>query len=375
MVTGHALMLAAAPIVGLSLTTDPTWVTLPVALHFLVMMATSLPAAFLMKRIGRRAGFLLGNVCGIAGALVAAYGIWQRDFLLFNLGLALNGVLSGFGTYYRFAAAEAAGADYRSRAISYVLAGGVVAAVVGTTLARVTEHSVPQAPFMGSYLSVMAIYLLAIVALLFVDIPAATSADRRKVGRSYGEIARHPAFIVALIGGTFGFGVMNLIMMATPLAMHDHHYPFGDVALVIQWHMLGMFAPSFVSGRLIARFGVVPIMLWGVVLCGACLAINLMSAHFWALSMALILLGVGWNFLFVGATTLLTETYRPEERAKIEGLNDFLIIGVITTFSFSAGALHHHLGWALVNVLVIPMLLGVALAIAWLARQRSLTAA
>jgi MFS family permease len=370
MMTGQTLMLTAAPIIGLSLTDNPALVTLPVALAFLAMLLTSLPAALLMKHIGRRAGFLIGTVLGILGSLLAAYAIWTNDFVLFCAGLAVNGMLSGFGTYYRFAAADAAGPEYRARAISYVLTGGVVAAMLGPNLANWTKDAIGGAPFTASYLSVIAIYAVALIALAFVRIPTPTAAERRSDGRSYAAIARQPAFVVAAIGAMLGYGVMSLVMMSTPLAMHDHGHPFGDTAFVIQWHILGMFAPSFVTGRLIARHGALTVMLWGALLCGVCVAINLASTGVWALTAALMLLGVGWNFLFIGGTTLLTETIRPEEKAKTEGMNDFLILAVVTTVTFSAGALHHHLGWALVNVAVLPLLAVISAAVFWLKRYR-----
>jgi MFS family permease len=370
MMTGQSLMLSAAPFIGLALASDASLATLPIGVQFGATLATVMPAAFLMKHLGRQPGFLLGALLGIAGSTLAAYAIWIGSFALFCAGLAFNGMHNGFGTYYRFAAADAAGPAFRSRAISYVLAGGVLAAFLGPNLARWTQHALPQAPFSASYVSLALVYLLAFSALLFVRIPRLSAQERQRRGRPYREIARQPAFIVAVLGGTISYGVMNLIMTSTPLAMHAHHYPFEDAAFVIQWHVVGMFAPSFVTGGLIARYGVLNVMQWGAVLCALCVGVNLASTELWAIWLALVLLGVGWNFLFVGGTTLLTETYRPEERAKTQSLNDLLVLGTTTLTALSSGPLHHVFGWSALNAAVVPLIALIALALLWLKRRR-----
>ncbi len=375
MITGQALMLAAAPFIGLALAPDKSLATLPIGLQFAATLFMTMPASFAMKHIGRRPGFLIGAALGIVGSCLAAYAIWAGDFALFCAGLALNGMYNGFGTYYRFAAADAAGPDYRSRAIAYVLAGGVAAALLGPNLARWTVDSIAGAPFSGSYIGLVGVYIVALVATAFVDIPQPTAAERVGGGRPLSEMARQPAFAVAVFGGMIGYAVMNLVMLSTPLALHEHHHPFGDAAFVIEWHMLGMFVPSFFTGRLIARHGTTTIMQWGAILGALCTAINLASAELWATWLALVLLGIGWNFLFVGATTLLTETYAPAEKAKAQALNDFLILGTVTTTAFSSGPLHHYLGWELVNASVIPLIVAVAIAVTWLKRRRQSTPA
>ena len=370
LMTGQALMLAAAPFIGLKLASDQSLATLPIGIQFGATLATTMPAAFIMKHLGRRPGFMIGAVLGLFGSSLAAYAIWLGNFALFCAGLALNGMFNGFGTYYRFAAADAASPEYRSRAISYVLAGGVVAAFLGPNLARFTADSIPAAPFIGSYLGLILVYLVTFSALLFVDLPPLTAEERRQTGRPLAQIARQPAFVVAVLGGMIAYAVMNLIMTSTPLAMHEHHYAFGDAAFIIQWHMLGMFAPSFFTGRLVARYGMLTVMQWGAALCAVCVALNVASSELWAIWLALVLLGVGWNFLFVGATTLLTETYAPEERAKTQAINDFLILGTVTITAFSSGPLHHFFGWSVINVSVVPAIVLVALAIVWLKRRR-----
>jgi MFS family permease len=368
LMTGGSLLIATSALVGYRLAPDKALATLPLAMQMLASMLTSIPASLLMQRVGRRAGFLLGSSIGIVGAGLAAYAIVTGSFALFTLGAALSGTFAGFGNYYRFAAADVATADYRSTAISYVLAGGVVAAFIGPNLAHWTSTWL-VAPFAGSYLALAGILVLSFGTQLFLDIPR-PARETRGGGRALSIIVRQPVFMVAALGGMFGYGIMALVMTATPLAMHDHHYAFGDTAFVIEWHVLGMFAPSFFTGHLIRRFGVLQVMLAGGLLSAACVGINLTGtslSHFW---LALFLLGMGWNFLFIGATTLLTETYAPEEKAKTQALNDFLVYSMVTIAVLSAGTLQHRLGWQAVNYGVIPLIAVVVLAVAWLLLRR-----
>ena len=371
LMTGGSLLIATSALVGYRLAPDKALATLPLAMQMLASMLTSIPASLLMQRIGRRAGFLLGSTIGIAGAGLATYAIVTGNFVVFTLGAAVSGMFAGFGNYYRFAAADVATADYRGTAISYVMAGGVVAAFIGPNLAHWTSAWL-VAPFAGSYLALAGILVLSFATQLFLDIPR-PPRETRGGGRALGAIARQPVFIVAAIGGMLGYGIMALVMTATPLAMHEHHYAFGDTAFVIEWHVLGMFAPSFFTGHLIRRFGVLQVMLAGGVLSAVCVMVNLAGtglAHFW---LALFLLGVGWNFLFIGATTLLTETYAPEEKAKTQALNDFLVFSMVTLAALSAGTLQHHLGWRAVNYGVIPLIAVTLVAVTWLLlRRRSL---
>ncbi len=369
--SGNSLLIATSALVGLRLAADKSFATLPLALQFFASMLTTVPASFLMKAIGRRGGFTVGTLFGLAGAGLAAFAIVAGSFLHFCLAAALIGAFNGFGTYYRFAAADVATPDYKSRAISYVLAGGVVAALVGPNLAHWTRDWLSGIEFAGSYLSLLGIYGLSLVALLFVRIPPPTVAQAHAHGRPLLDVARQPVFLVALASGALGFGVMALVMTATPLAMHQHAHAFADTAFVIEWHLLGMFAPSFFTGHLIRRFGVLNVMLAGVVLYVGCVAVNLAGTevgHFW---LALTLLGVGWNFLFVGGTSLLTETYTESEKAKAQALNDFAVFTVITASSLSAGALQHHFGWRTVNLGVLPLIAVILGALLWLRARRA----
>ena len=246
-----------------------------------------------------------------------------------------------------------------------MLAGGVVAAFAGPNLANWTRDLWGTA-FSGSYASLIVLYAASLLALLFLDIPREGVAEQAVGVRSLKTIARQPSFIVSVFGAMVAYGVMNVLMTSTPLAMHRYGHSFSDTAFVIQWHVFGMFAPSFFTGHLINRFGVLRIMLVGVVVIGVCVAANLLGTtvlHFWA---ALLLLGLGWNFLFVGATTLLTETYTVEEKAEVQGINDLLVFATVTLSAVSAGALHHALGWETVNVGVMPLLLLCFASVAWL---------
>jgi MFS family permease len=365
LITGTSLLLASCALVGMTLSSTKALATLPLALLFLAQMATTIPASLYMQRVGRRLGFMTSSVFGMAGAAIATVGVMQAEFSIFCLGTILIGVFNGFGQYYRFAAADAAPEEYRSRAISYVLAGGLIAAFAGPNLAKWSRQLLPG-EFAGSYAILTGIYLLAFSIAFFLTIPKPGATTRSAGGRPLAEIARQPAYLVAVASAMVGYGVMNFIMIATPLAMHGYAHPFSDTAFVIQWHVFGMFVPSFFTGHLIRKFGTANIMLTGVVLLVLCVGINFTGTtviHFWS---SLIFLGLGWNFLFVAATTQLTETYSPGEKAKAQALNDFIVFGTVTLTSFSSGAVQNILGWETINTAVIPFLILIALANFWL---------
>ena len=366
--SGTSLMVATTALVGYALADDKAYASLPFTLQLLATMFTSIPAAMLMARIGRKNTFLFGAVLAMFGAAICALAVLQNSFYLFILGSVLIGVFSGFANYYRFTAADSVDTEHKSRAISYVLAGGVLAAIIGPNLANLTREMISGAAFAGSYGSIIVLYVLSFIALSFLDLPhtyQAVSKATRSV-RPLSVIARQPRFIIAVISGMLGYATMTLVMTATPLAMQHHHHVYGDTAFVIQWHVLGMFAPSFFTGDLIKRFGLSLIMFTGVLFGLACVFINLLGtsvSHFW---LALVLLGISWNFLFIGATTLLTETYHPDEKFKAQALNDFLVFSMVSTASLSAGILHHNLGWQFVNYMAIPMLCIILLSLVWL---------
>jgi len=369
LITGTSTLLTSSAIVGLALAGHKSLATMPLALLFLAQMATTIPASLYMAKVGRRLGFMTSSLFGLAGAAIMTAAVVTANFGLFCLGTALIGVFNGFGQYYRFTAAEVVPDDYRSRAISYVLVGGVIAAFAGPNLANWSRHLLP-AEFAGSYACLVGLYLLAFGFASLLQIPKPAAAARSTSGRPLSIIAGQPAYLVAVASAMVGYGIMNFIMIATPLAMHGYAHAFSDTAFVIQWHILGMFVPSFFTGHLIRRFGTANIMLTGILLLGLCVWINFSGTtvtHFWS---ALVLLGLGWNFLFVGATTLLTETYAPEEKAKAQALNDFIVFGTVTLTSFSSGAVQHALGWQTINLAVIPFLVLVTIANLWLRSTR-----
>jgi MFS family permease len=365
LITGTSMLLTSSAIVGMALAGNKSLVTLPLALLFLAQLVTTIPASLYMAKVGRRLGFMTSSLFGLAGAAAATAGVFKSDFSLYCFGTALIGMFNGFGQYYRFTAAEVASEEYRSRAISYVMAGGVIAAFAGPNLANWSRHLL-STEFAGSCASLIVLYLLAfgLASFLRIQKPAAVSGPQG--GRNLGVIACQPAYLVAVLSALVSYGVMNFIMIATPLAMTSHAHAFADTAFVIQWHILGMFVPSFFTGHLIRRFGTTNIMLAGIFLLALCVAINFAGTtitHFWS---ALVLLGIGWNFLFVGATTLLTGTYSPNEKAKAQALNDFIVFGTVAITSFSSGAVHHALGWQTINMAVIPFLILVTVANLWL---------
>ena len=352
---GAVLVIVVSALAGQALAEDKALATVPFALQFLMTMVSTVPASLLMGRIGRRAGFTVGQVIGICGAGLAAYAISQGSFVLFAVGSATLGIHNAFWQYYRFAAADMADADFRPKAISYVMAGGLVAAFLGPEIAKLSRDLIAPAAFAGSYAALAGMCVVNIGLLRLVRIPTPTTA--LFAGRPLGSIVRSPVFLVAAAAAMIGYASMNLVMTATPLAMHAEHFDFADTAYVIQWHVVGMYAPSFVTGHLIRRHGAPRVIVAGTLVMLAAVAVNLVDQtlmHYW---FGLVLIGIGWNFMFVGGTTLLAECHRPEERARIQALNDFLVFGTVSAASLSSGALQHAHGWAVVNLgVVIPIL-------------------
>ena len=370
LLANNSALVTVNALAGYALATDKSLATLPVTAYFVGSMLTTLPLSLLMKRYGRRAGFTLGALFAILGSLTCAGAVYIGSFWLLCLGVLILGGYFAAGQYFRFAAADAAPPDFRSQAISLVLAGGLVGGFLGPLASRYAKDVMTGHAYVGTYFVLVAFAVLSMLVLRWLDIPPLTASERKKAGRPIGEIARQPAFIVALLCGMVSYGVMNLIMTATPLAMVACQHPFSDAAFVIQWHFISMFAPSFVTGKLIHRFGLRTILLTGVALNVGCVAFALSGldvAHFW---FALVLVGLGWNFLFVGATTLLTECHTPAERAKVQGVNDAAIFTTLVVSSLSSGALFTYQGWQVMNAAALPFLLLTGLSILWLARQR-----
>ena len=368
--TNNSILIATNGLAGYALANDKAFATLPVTAYIVGAALTTMPASLLMRRLGRRAGFALGAVFGIVGALICAYAAFAHDFWLLCAGALVLGIYNATGQYYRFAAADSASIDFKSKAISLVLAGGIAGGILGPETSKISKDLFAQAVFAGSYLSLGVFCLLAIGLVSLIDIPPLTLAEQKESGRPLSVIARQPAFIVAVLSAIIGYGVMNLLMVATPLAMMACQHPFSDAAFVIQWHVIAMFAPSFFTGTLIKRYGVINVMLAGVVLNLGCIGVALAGlavANFW---MAMVLLGVGWNFMFVGGTTLLTECHAPSERAKAQGANDLAIFITMAVTSLSSGLLFTLQGWKLMNQLAVPFLLLTGAAMLWFAALR-----
>ena len=373
MMTSQTLVVTTSALVGLALAPHQSLATLPYALQFIAVMTVTYFASLLMGRIGRKRGFLLASAVGCIGALVATGGIVAGSFVLFCAGSFLFGVFFAFSQYYRFAAAEIATDDYRSRAISFVIAGGVVAGFAGPWIASGTRLTFVDAEFAGSYASMFVLYVVSALILGFIRFPdAASAAVEGGPPRPLSTVARQPAYIVALLASVVAYGSMNLVMAATPLAMQARGFSPEQISFVISCHVLGMFAPAFITGHLIRWFGVLNVMLWGALLLTACVAINLhgeTTENFW---ISLTLLGVGWNFLFTGGTTLLTTTYRPAERSRAQGFNDFIVYSVISFTAVGSGGFHAWFGWQAINVGVTPFLVVAAGLVVWLRlRQRA----
>jgi MFS family permease len=370
LLTNNSILIATNGLAGYALANDKAFATLPVTAYIVGAALTTMPASLLMRRLGRRAGFALGAVFGIVGALICAYAAFAHDFWLLCAGALVLGIYNATGQYYRFAAADSASIDFKSKAISLVLAGGIAGGILGPETSKISKDLFAQAVFAGSYLSLGVFCLLAIGLVSLIDIPPLTVAERKDSGRPLSVIARQPAFIVAVLSAIVGYGVMNLLMVATPLAMMACQHPFSDAAFVIQWHVIAMFAPSFFTGTLIKRYGVINVMLAGVVLNLGCIGVALAGlevAHFW---MAMVLLGVGWNFMFIGGTTLLTECHTPSERGKAQGANDLAIFITMAVTSLSSGLLFTLQGWKLMNQLAVPFLLLTGAAMLWIAASR-----
>jgi len=368
--TNNSILITVNALAGYALAADKALATLPVTSYFVGSALATLPLAMLMKRYTRRTGFTVGALFAIAGSLVCAAAVYTGNFWLLCFGVVVLGAYFAAGQQYRFAAADSVTGNFRSRAISLVLAGGIAGGFLGPETSKLTTDLIADHPYTGAYFSLVAFALLSILALRWLEIPPLPESERREAGRPLGEIARQPVFAVALLCGMVSYGVMNLLMTATPLAMDVSAHPFSETAFVIQWHIVGMFAPSFVTGNLINRLGVMTVLLAGVALNIVCVAIALAGVdvmHFW---LALVLLGIGWNFMFVGATALLTESHTPAERAKVQGVNESAIFITMMVSSLASGALFTIQGWQAMNRWAVPVLLLAGVAVLWLTWTR-----
>jgi MFS family permease len=356
LVTGNVLLIAVSPLIGASLAPNASWSTAPVATQWLGLMCATIPASLIMAKLGRKRGFILGNMVGLVGAVVAVQALIGERFGLFLLATWLIGIGIGFGQLYRFAAVEAASVPMRDRAIGLVMGGGVLAAFAGPWLARVSRE-LGEVPFLGSFVGLAALYALALVVLMLTRLPPASRTHGEGIALPLGKILCQPGFIVAVSAAMVGYGVMNLAMTATPLAMAGAGHPFDLVSMTIQWHVVAMFLPSFFTGHLATRFGAKRIIVTGCLLLVASALVAQRGIDLAGFNVALILLGLGWNFTFLPATGLLTESYRPVDKARTQAANEFLVFGTAAVTALLAGPLVSTLGWANLNLLLIPVAL------------------
>lgn len=370
MLSAVVMSMALGAILGNTLAPDKSLATLPIALMVIGTATVSLPAALLMRRHGRRAGFLLGALLGVSGSALCALALHEQSFTLFAVGHFLLGSYQGFANYYRFAAVEASDPSHSSRAIAFVVAGGIVAAFLGPQLGQWGRDWIPGDFFVGSYLAQGSLSLLAFALLTRLRLPPVVLTQGGEA-RSLGEILAQPTLQISILGAAVAYAAMIMVMTATPLAMLGCGLPGSDVTPVIQWHVVGMFAPSFFTGSLIKRYGAPRIMQVGFVLLLVHVALALSGSDFPNFLSALVCLGLGWNFAFIGATALLTRTYRPAEQLQVQAINEAAVFGLVAFATLSAGWLYKQFGWAALNLAVLPLLLVALVAAVALERHRS----
>lgn len=364
------IIFATAGIVGLTIAPDRSLATLPLSCFALGSMLSTIPASYAMKVFGRKPVFMGGALASALGAALCTWSIIHTNFLTFCLGTLLVGVFQATSTFYSFAASESAKPVDRSLAISWVLTGGVVAAVAGTMIANRTADLLPLYVFAGSYVAVAVLALVNCAVIATTNLPKPQFAEIAGPQRSWNELLRQPRLVVAMASAIVSYALMNLMMTAGPVAMSICGFDTSASGWVIQWHVLGMFIPSFFTGVLIKRYGVNLIAAIGMfILMGSAVA-GLLGIHFANFAVALILLGIGWNFGFIGGTTMLTECYTPAERAKVQGVNNFAISVVITLASFSSGQMLGHWGWQSVPLVIFPFAL-LVLVLLFIQRRRN----
>jgi MFS family permease len=342
----------------------------------LVSMFSAAPMSLFMGRFGRQLGFWVGATAGALGGAISAFSLLLESFELLLFGAAFTGIYQATHGFFRFAAADTASEAFKPKAISWVLAGGLLGALIGPEVVRVTADYFAPIPFAGAYASVVAINLAGAIGILFLDIPKPPRrAKGASSGRLLGEIFRQPETLVAVVCAMVSFALMTLVMTSTSLAMGGQGFSTAHAADVVRWHVVAMFGPSFFTGSIISRFGHLPVIGVGLLLLGIAGVTAVSGVELENFYLALISLGLGWNFSFIGATSLLGTTHTAVEQAKVQGLNDFLVFGLVTVASFSSGALLYAYGWSAVQFAMIPALALAGLAVFWLAKNRGQAAA
>lgn len=366
------MIFTIAGLAGASLAPNACWATLPITAMVIGSMLTATPLSMLMQRFGRRAGFFFGAAGGAVGAATGAYGLSTGSFAIFCIGALISGIYMSANGFYRFAAVDTASEAFRPKAISWVMAGGLLSAVFGPQLVKLTADEM-AIPFLGSYLTVIALNIVGSLLFLALDIPKPKVPEAGSpLGRSRGELLRNPTILVAMICATVSYALMNLVMTSSPLAVVGCGFTKGNAADIVTAHVLAMYAPSFFTGHLIARFGTERIIALGLTILAGAGAVAMAGVQLENFFAALILLGLGWNFGFIGATTMLTSAQRPEERGRLQGLNDLVVFGGVTLASVSSGGLMNcagssvQAGWQMVNLAMLPFLVLAGGALIWL---------
>jgi len=370
------MIFTVAGLAGQSLAPNPCWATLPVSMAVLGSMLSAAPMSAFMQRHGRRAGFVLGTVAGGTGAAIGAVGLLNASFLLFLIGSLFTGVYMSAQGFYRFAATDTASDAFKPKAISYVMAGGLLSAIIGPQLVKVTSDLM-VVPFLGTYLGVITINLVGMTLFSLLQIPRPPAVNRHAPieGRSRSQLLREPVIVVAIICATVSYALMNLVMTSTPLAVVGCGFETGTAADIVSAHVLAMYAPSFFTGHLIARFGVEKIVALGLLILAGAGAVAMMGVELEHFFIALVLLGIGWNFGFIGGTTMLARSHTAAERGRIQGINDMIVFGGVTMASLSSGQLMNcsgsdvQTGWQLVNLAMVPFLVLAGGALIWLSMR------
>ena len=379
LVAAQAILGAQMPMIftygglaGLSLASNICFATLPITMIVVGSMLAATPLSAVMQRYGRRVGFVIGALGGALGAAISAYGLLEQSFVLFCIGSLFTGVYMSAQGFYRFAAADTASDDFRPKAISYVMAGGLLSAVIGPQLGAATVEAM-VIPFLAIYLAVIPLNLVGMLMFAFLDIPRPKLPSLGDaVGRSRMALLKTPRIAVAMIVATVSYALMNLVMTSTPLAVVGCNFSKSDAGYIVTAHVLAMYAPSFFTGHIIARFGVERVMALGLIILASAGAVAMAGVELSNFYIALVLLGLGWNFGFIGATTMLTNAQRPEERGRLQGLNDLILFGGVSLASLSSGGLMNcsggtaQAGWQAVNIAMLPFLVLAGGALIWL---------
>jgi MFS family permease len=365
----NTVLISTGAIVGALLAPDRALATLPVTVYVCGMWLGTVPTGIIARRYGRQTSFFVGTAFGVLTGLVACLAVLTASFLTMCLAAVFSGFYASAHQSYRFAAADTASDTFRPKAISWVMIGGIFAGLLGPQLVIGTKDLWQPYLFAGTYLAQSAVAIVSAAVLTLVKFPKPPRRTAANAGRPLSEIARQPRFIAAAACGVASYSMMNMVMTSAPLAMVDCNHSVTEAALGIQWHILGMYLPSLVTGSLILRFGIVPIIATGLSLIVISAITNISGVSIWHFWIALSTLGVGWNFAFIGASTLVAGCYRPEERNKVQSFNDFLVFGSNTVGSFSSGMVLAAFGWATVNNIVFPIVMIAAALLLWQAFQ------